>query len=278
MVGQTSHRVSRAPWYSGTQPEVLSFSLTGLSPSLVNHSSIILLRKEFVTSWSVYTRTRPGPITFHHTTGIAFRHMVKFELFPFRSPLLREYHSVFFPRVTEMFHFTRYSFHTLCIYAWMTTSSVDGLPHSGICGSKIVCISPQLIAACHAFHRHLVPRHPLCALCSLTTLAIVKEPIYWNISTINFRYSQWWRWPDSNGRPTACKAVALPAELHPLSKFKISNIKNPKIENWAIDRDFAFFLYCSILHCSIALFFRLQRKNGPIWARTRDLTLIRGTL
>jgi len=32
-----------------------------------------------------------GPTTSRHTTDIAFRHMAGFELFPFRSPLLREY-------------------------------------------------------------------------------------------------------------------------------------------------------------------------------------------
>ena len=31
-----------------------------------------------------------------------------------------------------------------------------------------VCGSPKLIAACHVLHRHLLPRHPPCALSSLT--------------------------------------------------------------------------------------------------------------
>ena len=45
-----------------------------------------------------------------------------------------------------------------------------GFPHSEICGSKDICSSPQLIAACHVFHRLLVPRHPPYALYSLTIL------------------------------------------------------------------------------------------------------------
>ena len=45
-----------------------------------------------------------------------------------------------------------------------------GLPHSDICGSQIICISPQLFAAYHVFLRLLVPRHPPCALHSLTIL------------------------------------------------------------------------------------------------------------
>ena len=39
-----------------------------------------------------------------------------------------------------------------------------GFPHSGIPGSKAVCASPGLIAACRALHRLSVPRHPPCAL------------------------------------------------------------------------------------------------------------------
>ena len=41
-------------------------------------------------------------------------------------------------------------------------------PHSEICGSMDICSSPQLFAAYHVFHRLLVPRHPPCALISLT--------------------------------------------------------------------------------------------------------------
>jgi hypothetical protein len=37
-------------------------------------------------------------------------------------------------------------------------------PHSEISGSKIICISPKLIAAYHVLHRLQEPRHPPCAL------------------------------------------------------------------------------------------------------------------
>jgi hypothetical protein len=46
--------------------------------------------------------------------------------------------------------------------------SRDGLPHSEIDGSKPVCGSPSLIAAYHVLLRLLAPRHPPCALSSLT--------------------------------------------------------------------------------------------------------------
>jgi hypothetical protein len=43
-----------------------------------------------------------------------------------------------------------------------------GFPHSEIPGSMPACGSPRLIAACHVLHRLLLPRHPPCALSSLT--------------------------------------------------------------------------------------------------------------
>jgi hypothetical protein len=46
--------------------------------------------------------------------------------------------------------------------------TLAGLPHSGISGSTLACSSPELIAADHALLRLLVPRHPPCALSSLT--------------------------------------------------------------------------------------------------------------
>ena len=45
-----------------------------------------------------------------------------------------------------------------------------GFPHSDICGSMLICSSPQLFAAYRVFRRLLVPRHPPCALSFLTCL------------------------------------------------------------------------------------------------------------
>src|SRR5712691_7248961 len=49
-----------------------------------------------------------------------------------------------------------------------------GFPHSDIPGSKTVCVSPRLIAAYHVLHRLLVPRHPPCALSSLTGYMLLR--------------------------------------------------------------------------------------------------------
>ena len=50
-----------------------------------------------------------------------------------------------------------------------------GLPHSEIPGSKPVCGSPGLIAACHVLHRLCAPRHPPSTLSSLTIKYLRRE-------------------------------------------------------------------------------------------------------
>ena len=85
-----------------------------------------------------------------------------------------------------------------------------GFPHSGILGSKPACGSPRLIAASHALHRFLAPRHPPFALSSLTTnfttyvrktslgytrestYSIVKELRGQSRASLN-RVHAWWR-------------------------------------------------------------------------------------
>ena len=58
------------------------------------------------------------------------------------------------------------------VYLWIQYTVTEvcsaGFPHSEIAGSMDICSSPTLIAAYHVFHRLLVPRHPPCALISLT--------------------------------------------------------------------------------------------------------------
>ena len=60
------------------------------------------------------------------------------------------------------------------VYLWIQYTVTEvfpaGFPHSDICGSMDICSSPQLFAAYHVFLRLLVPRHPPCALISLTFL------------------------------------------------------------------------------------------------------------
>ena len=64
-----------------------------------------------------------------------------------------------------------------------------------------------------------------------------------------------WRWPGSNRRPPACKAGALPAELH------------PRVGRCAFACDAQSDDVRAVLEAC-----RLGR--GPFWIRTRDLTVI----
>ena len=69
----------------------------------------------------------------------------------------------------------RVPFHTLWIGVWMTGVCPAGFPHSDISGSLDICSSPKLFAAYHVFHRLLVPRHPPCALSSITNSLLPRE-------------------------------------------------------------------------------------------------------
>ena len=104
MVLPDSHKVSRAPWYSGSLPnEPNSFRVQGyhlLWLDFPNHSAKNLVSH---SSTAPYCRLVKSYNPLHTTpTGLTY---VGFRLFPFRSPLLRESHLLSFPAGTEMFHF-----------------------------------------------------------------------------------------------------------------------------------------------------------------------------
>ena len=67
-----------------------------------------------------------------------------------------------------MVHFPPFASSNLCIQLVISRFCLPGFPHSEISGSTPVCGSPKLIAACHVLHRLFLPRHPPCALSSLT--------------------------------------------------------------------------------------------------------------
>ena len=128
-------------------------SLTGLSPSLAGFPKTVLLNL-------LNQLCGPNP-------GM---HASRFGLFRFRSPLLTESHVVFSSSGYLDVSVHRVPLHTLWIGVWMIRVLRTGFPHSDICGSRIICISPQLFAAYHVLHRLLVPRHPPYALSSMTNL------------------------------------------------------------------------------------------------------------
>ena len=130
-------------------------SLTGLSPSLAGFPKTFLLGS---------TNQLCGP-----NPGM---HAFRFGLFPFRSPLLWKSHVVFFSSGYLDVSVHRVPDAWLCIHHTTTEVCSARFPHSDICGSMDICSSPQLFAAYHVFHRLLVPRHPPCALSSLTNFTI----------------------------------------------------------------------------------------------------------
>ena len=136
-------------------------SLTGLSPSLAGFPKTVLL--------NLLNQFRgPNPSMHAHWFG----------LFRFRSPLLTESHVVFSSSGYLDVSVHRVPLHTLWIGVWMIRVLRTGFPHSDICGSRIICISPQLFAAYHVFLRLLVPRHPPCALlCLISSMHSVASLI-----------------------------------------------------------------------------------------------------
>jgi hypothetical protein len=156
MVSADSRRVSRAPRYSGARFESRSFSSTWLSHSLTPLSRGLRLTTGLVTlllrvlqppSNPKVQRVWALPISLATTFGIEF---------------------LSFPPGTEMVHFPGFARARLCIHRAVIRFYRIGFPHSDIPGSKPVCGSPRLFAAYHVLHRLLLPRHPPCALSSLT--------------------------------------------------------------------------------------------------------------
>ena len=133
-------------------------SLTGLSPSLAGFPKTVLLNL-------LNQLCGPNP-------GM---HASRFGLFRFRSPLLTESHVVFSSSGYLDVSVHRVPFHTLWIGVWMTGVCPAGFPHSDISGSLDICSSPKLFAAYHVFHRLLVPRHPPCALTTLTVAGTIES-------------------------------------------------------------------------------------------------------
>ena len=74
----------------------------------------------------------------------------------------------------------RVPLHTLWIGVWILEVCSSGFPHSDISGSMDICSSPKLFAAYHVFHRLLVPRHPPCALTTLTVAGTIGslDPLF----------------------------------------------------------------------------------------------------
>ena len=157
MVPAPSHKVSRVSWYSGSRHVDLSFAYGAFTLSgwlSQNHSA--KLAESIPRSEPQHARTLVWalPVSLAATPGIdvSFSSSGYLDVSVHRVP-----------------------FHTLWIGVWMTGVCPAGFPHSDISGSMDICSSPKLFAAYHVFHRLLVPRHPPCALTTLTVAGTIES-------------------------------------------------------------------------------------------------------
>ena len=146
MVPAHSHKVSRVSWYSGSCSASFRFAYGALTLSgRLSQNRSANSQESFMQSEPHGARTMVWPLSISLAATLEID--VSFSSSGYLDVSVH-----------------RVPFHTLWIGVWMTGVLPAGFPHSDICGSKIICISPQLFAAYHVFLRLLVPRHPPCAL------------------------------------------------------------------------------------------------------------------
>ena len=185
MVLPASHKVPRAPWYSGSRPLASrfaygTFTLCGLgfpTPHSATLHSVLPVRNPvpkntlqlvsdgLMPPLHLHIGSRcnlfSGPVwtnprSLATTCGIT---VVFFSC---------GYLDVSVPHVSPPY--------TMDSCKAIRAFTPDGFPHSDIRGSKAICASPRLFAAYRVLHRQLAPRHPPCALSSLTFFVILMAP------------------------------------------------------------------------------------------------------
>ena len=151
MVLPYSRRIPRVLRYSGSPRRQLIFAYETVTPSGRPFQTVQLII--WLSSRVLY----PMRIATHGLGSFPFaRRYSENRLLSFFSS---GYLDVSVPRVP---------LHTLWIHVCIPYSYGE-FPHSDICGSRLICSSPQLFAACHVLLRRLVPRHPPYALLRLIT-------------------------------------------------------------------------------------------------------------
>ena len=152
MVPPTSPRIPRVRGYSGSEPSASRFAYKTFTsfgrashPVQLYYEVFISVRTPAVLLLPVW----PLPISLATTLGISF---------DFSS---YGYLDVSVPHVPLL---------NLLIQLRIPDSSSGWFPNSDICGSRYICYSPQLFAACHVLRRLPMPRHPPYALLRLNSL------------------------------------------------------------------------------------------------------------
>ena len=222
MVPAGSDGGPRAPPYSGSPPRRGPASPMGLSPAAGRRSSRSGPR-------APAPARRLQPRAGRNPRGLGC------------SPFARRYSGnrvcFLFPRLLRCFSSPRSP-----ALSGVPGRRPGGLPHSDTPGSRAVCASPGLFAACRVLRRLQEPGHPPCALprfpraraaarprapppraASLQLLSLLASrslslsllaapgPLGGAGRAVQCRQrSVRWRMSDSNRRPPACKADALP--------------------------------------------------------------------
>ena len=158
MVPPASHKVSRVSWYSGSCQPLINFAygIFTLSDQISQNCSAI-------DSSTLCSPQPRGARTTVWALSISLAATLEIDKFSFSSS---GYLDVSVPRVPHV---------QLWIHYMLTEVSSAGFPHSDISGSMDICSSPKLFAAYHVFHRLLVPRHPPCALTTLTVAGTIES-------------------------------------------------------------------------------------------------------
>src|SRR6185437_1052856 len=164
MVSADSSRVSRAPPYSGTGFESRSFSSTRLSRPMAPLSRGVRLTTGLVTLLlpALQPPSHPKVKRVWASSDFARHYFRNRGCFLFLQ-VLRWFTSL--GLLTPAYVFSRV-FLRFAQVGFPIRRSPDITP---------VCGSPELIAACHVLHRLFLPRHPPCALSSLTIELIPRR-------------------------------------------------------------------------------------------------------
>ena len=159
MVHPDSHKVSRAPWYSGTSPgSCLPFAYGTITLFGVTFQKLQLDR-QLVTPRSFRSRTKRRPAT-------PLRQRLRaltpkgFGLVRFRSPLLTESRLLSFPQGTEMVHFPWLASLGLCVHPRMAEHDPRRVSPFGHPRIKACLRLPE------AYRSLPRPSSPLCAKAS----------------------------------------------------------------------------------------------------------------
>ena len=162
-----------------------------------------------------------------------------------------------------MFQFGRFPAYAYFIQRTLRDSSSRWFPNSDICGSGLICSSPQLFAACHVLRRLPMPRHSLCALFSL------------NFSDNISRYCPRFLVIDSFELVTFFRLAIFVVSFTNLNgKTFISVLFTNPVWFFSIICSFAYSVFNE--HLIPRVFF--SGIGRPGWTRTIDLALIRRAL